>query len=79
MIDGDESFSPAAADNLLLYYTPVLTKAFIDDAGNLLTGPVGPGDILTVQFTVTNPHPTAEATDIAFTDDLSAFMTWRDR
>ena len=75
MIDGDESFSPAASDNLLLYYVPVLTKTFIDDAGGLLTDPVGPGGMLTVRFTVTNPHPTADATDIAFTDDLTAFMT----
>ncbi len=45
-----------------------LTKTFTDD-------PVAPGDTATLEFTVTNTHPTQPVTAIAFADDLDAALT----
>jgi len=44
------------------------SKSFIDD-------PVPPGSDVTLEFTITNTHPTETATEIAFTDDLDAALT----
>ena len=57
-----------AMDDLEVGAIPVLTKAFTDD-------PVAPGGTVTLEFTITNPNPTEEATDIAFTDDLDAALS----
>ncbi|MCP3960074.1 MAG: DUF11 domain-containing protein, partial [bacterium] len=45
-----------------------LTKEFTDD-------PVAPGDTVTLEFTITNLDRDFGATDIAFTDDLSAVVS----
>jgi len=37
-------------------------------------GSVGPGDVVDLTFTITNPDPIAGAVDIAFTDDLDATL-----
>ena len=46
---------------------PVLTKEFTDD-------PVGTGDSVTLEFEITNPNLILAASDIAFIDDLTAFL-----
>jgi uncharacterized repeat protein (TIGR01451 family) len=60
---------PPAYDTLtvasdLLY----LTKTFTDD-------PVAPGGNVTMEFTLSNLHPSQTATAIGFTDDLDAALT----
>lgn len=45
-----------------------LTKAFTDD-------PVGPGDTVTLQFTLDNLDAAAAVSDISFTDDLAAVLS----
>ncbi|MFP3940685.1 MAG: hypothetical protein ACLF0P_10290, partial [Thermoanaerobaculia bacterium] len=57
----------AASDDLVVVAKPVLTKEFTDD-------PVGPGDTVTLEFTLTNTSSTSGASDIAFTDDLGAAL-----
>ena len=54
-------------DLLFVDIGPSLTKTF-------LTNPVGAGDIATIEFTITNNSSTDPATDIAFTDNLTAFL-----
>jgi hypothetical protein len=56
-----------ASDDLLVRPVPSLTKSFIDD-------PVVPGGTVTLRFSITNTSDTASATDIAFTDNLSAVV-----
>jgi uncharacterized repeat protein (TIGR01451 family) len=58
---------PAATDDLIVQPVPLLTKTFTDD-------PVAAGDSVTLEFTVTNTSPTLDATDILFTDDLTATL-----
>jgi acyl dehydratase len=50
-----------AADLLFVAPAPTLTKEFIDD-------PVGAGDSVTLDFTITNTSSAAAATNIAFVD-----------
>jgi len=50
-----------AADVLYVEPVPRLTKAFLD-------GPVGAGDSVTLEFTITNTSQTSSATDISFED-----------
>ncbi len=57
----------AASDNLRVTVAPTLTKAFIDD-------PVGPGDDVTLRFTIKNNSSTDAATDINFTDELTNIL-----
>ncbi len=52
------------ADVLFIAPAPLLTKEFTDD-------PVGAGDTVTLEFTITNTSPTSAATDIAFIDELT--------
>ena len=58
----------AATDQLFVSAVPTLTKSF-------LTDPVGSGDPVTLEFTITNTSTTDEATDIAFSDNLDAFIS----
>jgi uncharacterized repeat protein (TIGR01451 family) len=57
-----------AADNLFVSQAPLLAKTF-------LTDPVGSGEAVTLEFTITNISATSSATDIAFTDNLGAFLS----
>ena len=50
-----------ASDALSVVPFPVVTKTFTDD-------PVNPGESVVLDITVTNSSPTADATDISFTD-----------
>ncbi|MDH3246121.1 MAG: hypothetical protein OEM26_15980, partial [Saprospiraceae bacterium] len=45
-----------------------LTKEFIDD-------PINPGDQVTLEFTITNLHPTDQISSISFSDDLNAALS----
>ena len=54
-----------ATDQLVVSSAPAITKAFIDD-------PVAPGDDVILEFTITNTSATSTATNITFTDILSA-------
>ncbi len=58
----------AASDTLFVDTAPRLTKAF-------LSNPVGTGNTVTVEFEITNTSPTFAASDIAFDDNLSAFIS----
>ncbi len=60
---------PPANDTLTVTSTLLqLTKAFIGD-------PVAPGDMVTLEFTLTNVDPADPADMLAFTDDLNAALT----
>lgn len=60
------TFDPAT-DNLSIDPIPLLTKTFLDN-------PVAAGDVVTLEFTITNTDTSANATNVAFTDNLSAFL-----
>jgi len=64
-VSGDVGGSPttgnAASDDLFVITAPVLTKSYVDD-------PVGAGDTVTLEFSITNPSSTDPMTDIAFDD-----------
>lgn len=66
-ITGDVGGTPftgnAASDELFVEPTPLLTKSFLDD-------PVGGGDSVTLEFTITNTSADFSATDITFVDPL---------
>ena len=70
-ITGDIGGSPetgsAASDDLFVQPSPMLTKEFTDD-------PVGAGDTVTLEFTITNTSPTSTATDIAFEDEFDVIL-----
>ncbi|WP_170127953.1 cell wall-binding repeat-containing protein [Euzebya rosea] len=60
---------PAASDDIVVRYLPIASKEFVDD-------PVGPGDQVTLEFTLENPDSTTAMTDVSFTDlltDIFAF------
>ena len=65
-VDGLAATSPPASDDLAIQGL-VFTKEFVGD-------PVIPGDTATLRFTIENVHPTAAATSITFTDDLSLVL-----
>ncbi|HSL84073.1 MAG TPA: hypothetical protein VLF66_14975 [Thermoanaerobaculia bacterium] len=65
-VDGVATESPAASA-LLSVAILVLTKEFTDD-------PVLPGATVTLEFTIQNLSPSAEATDVVFTDNLGAVL-----
>lgn len=68
-IDGVTRVGPPASDSLEVVSAPTLGKEFIDD-------PVDPGATATLQFTLTHDEfAPADATSIAFTDDLDAALT----
>lgn len=64
-IGGESVTGPPASDDLFVQAVPTLTKEFTDD-------PVGGGDTVTLSFNIENSSTTSAATDIAFTDNLSA-------
>ena len=67
-IGGETVIGLPAVDTLEVAGGPRLLKEFTDD-------PVQPGDTVTLEFTLTHdPNATADATGIAFTDDLSAAL-----
>ena len=68
LIGGDPVTGDAAEDSLQILGAPQLTKTFLAD-------PVQPGDLVELQFTLRySENAGAAATDIAFTDDLSATL-----
>ncbi|MGY8690908.1 MAG: DUF7933 domain-containing protein, partial [Verrucomicrobiales bacterium] len=67
VISGISTTSPAASADLLVP-SLTLTKEFIDD-------PVNPGQPVTLEFELTNHHPTEEASGISFTDSLQATLS----
>ena len=65
-VDGATRTGDPASDTLTVIGAPKLTKAFADD-------PVAAGGTVTLEFTLTHsPDASGDATDIAFTDDLTA-------
>jgi len=66
MVAGLATTSAAATADLRIAGL-VLSKEFIDD-------PVLPGDTGTLRFTLNNFHPTDDATNITFTDNLSLVL-----
>lgn len=60
-IAGDGVVGDPATDVLFVEPVPVLTKTFLGD-------PVGAGDTIELEFTITNSSSTSEATDITFED-----------
>ncbi len=67
-IDGAPFTGAPAAETLFVDVAPLLTKTF-------LTDPVGAGDVATVEFTIANTSTVSPATDVAFMDNLTAFMS----
>ncbi len=66
-VDGSPVGGSPGSDVLFVLAAPVLTKEFTDD-------PVGAGDSVTLEFSITNTSPTDSATDIAFLDELTTFL-----
>ncbi|MCB1053932.1 MAG: DUF11 domain-containing protein, partial [Acidobacteria bacterium] len=67
-LDGSPTVGNPASETLFLQSYPRLTKTF-------LTNPAGAGDVVTVEFTLTNTSSTSSATGISFMDDLDAFIS----
>ena len=67
-IGGSPFVGGPATDSLVLNHAPLLTKSF-------LTDPVGAGQTTTVEFQITNTSSTSIASDIAFVDNISAFLS----
>jgi uncharacterized repeat protein (TIGR01451 family) len=68
-VDGEAVTGGPAPDDLQVVAAPRLAKEFTDD-------PVQPGDMVTLQFTLTHPaEASGDATGIAFTDDLNAALS----
>jgi uncharacterized repeat protein (TIGR01451 family) len=68
-VDGEAVEGPGDSDTLDIVSAPTLSKVFTDD-------PVGPGDMVTLEFTLTlDENAPGDATDIAFTDDLDATLS----
>ena len=66
-IGGSPVTGNIASDDLFVQPAPLLTKEFTDD-------PVGGGDTVTLEFTITNTSPTSMATDIAFEDEFDSVL-----
>ncbi len=62
-VDGSPVGGSAASDLLFIEPAPILTKEFTDD-------PVGAGDSVTLEFTITNTSASSDATDITFSDEF---------
>ncbi len=67
-VTGQPTNGNIATDNLFVNFAPQLTKSFTPD---ILT----PGETTSMEFTITNPSVVDTATEISFTDNLSAFMS----
>jgi len=61
-------FDNASAGLVVSNELLALTKEFVDD-------PVGPGDVVTLRFTLTNLSAVGPVADVAFTDDLDAALS----
>ncbi|MCP4682416.1 MAG: IPTL-CTERM sorting domain-containing protein [Desulfobacterales bacterium] len=66
-LSGDATTGNTAGDSLFVQPGPILTKEFTDD-------PVGVGEEVTLEFTVTNTSTTSGAADITFLDELTTFL-----
>lgn len=66
-VGGSPVVGDPATDLLFVRPAPVLTKTF-------LSNPVGAGDSVVLEFTITNTSPTSSATDIAFDDVFSTIL-----
>jgi acyl dehydratase len=67
-IGGSPVTGNTATENLYVAHTPQLTKTF-------LTNPVGAGDTVALEFTISNTNTGAGLSNIAFSDDISAFIS----
>ncbi|MCP4897642.1 MAG: DUF4175 domain-containing protein, partial [bacterium] len=65
-VAGEAATSAPASDDLDIQGL-TFTKEFLGD-------PVVPGDAVPLRFTIENTHPTEDATDIDFTDNLAAVL-----
>lgn len=65
-VDGSPTSSTGATD--------VLNIAGLDFTKEFLNDPVIAGEIVTLRFTIENVHPTDDATNIQFSDDLTAVL-----
>ncbi|MEM1177853.1 MAG: hypothetical protein AAGM22_05885 [Acidobacteriota bacterium] len=68
MIGGSPAAGDPASETLFVNDAPAVTKTF-------LTNPVGAGDTVQLEFTVTNTSATSTATNISLQDNLSAFLS----
>lgn len=68
MSGGDAVTANPAVDDLQVLAPLTIEKEFTDD-------PVGPGDTVTLEFTISNADPAQPVTGIAFTDDLDAVVS----
>ncbi|MCP3867430.1 MAG: hypothetical protein GY703_04895, partial [Gammaproteobacteria bacterium] len=66
-VEGELATSMAGSDNLIVADL-VFTKEFVGD-------PVIAGETLTLRFSIENIHPTEDATNITFTDNLNAVLS----
>lgn len=66
-IDGLLVTSEAPRDVLFVSDAPRLSKVFLAD-------PVGAGEVFAMEFTISNPSATEAATEISFSDNLTAFI-----
>lgn len=67
-LGGTPFAGPPATETLFVSNAPTLTKSF-------LTDPVGGGDTVSIEFTLTNNSSTSAATGISFTDNLEPFLS----
>lgn len=67
-LGGTPFVGPPATETLFVSNAPTLTKSF-------LTDPVGGGDTVSIEFTLTNNSSTSAATGISFTDNLEPFLS----
>jgi uncharacterized repeat protein (TIGR01451 family) len=68
VVGGTTMVGPVASDDVVIVGAPTLRKDFTDD-------PVNPGDSVNLQFTIEHDAlASADATAIAFTDDLTATL-----
>ncbi len=66
-IDGAPQSGGPISDDFQVAFVPILEKSFGAD-------PVGAGQTVDLEFTITNSSASLAATDIAFTDNLSDFI-----
>ena len=67
-INGTEVTGAATSENLFVANLPTFTKTFLNN-------PIVAGGTTTLEFTITNTSATSDATNIAFTDNISAFLS----
>ena len=66
-VDGAPQVGNAATETLFIVDVPLLTKTFLQD-------PVGAGDTVDLEFTITSTSVKSLANEISFTDNLSQFL-----